>query len=823
MERSSSPNVPNGKKKRQSEAPSAQEVVKRRKTEEEGVEDLQRRPCGPAKVSVHLDRLQQPITVAQLMELLHFAALGKSRGIKQPSWCRLRHQKKVNGINVAIVDGVTQSLFYNHYLSMEHLRSSYTTRITFTPSSDDVASDIFSLEVPKVDSSSVAPPEEALHEALKDHPVITTYGTQKKGLTAYLLSRQQMIKYRYPVKGLPGFEDFLCTGSDDRVTDDSPLYGLDCEMCQTLKGNELTRVSLVDGDGNCLLDDLVKPQNHVVNYLTRFSGITAAMLKPVTTMLRDVQAKIKTLLPEDAVLVGHSLNNDLKALKLIHRHVIDTALLYRREHGQKFKLKVLAKAVLKRRIQTEDQKGHNPTEDAVAALDLAWYFIGMGPLQVVELHLEELWGWSLEDSPSSTSESTQNYRFADVLQSLNRSVIYLGKRSNVDLDPSFQRWYRSDKEMLSSFRNQTSHFFLSVLRFSSVSAHLNGSYVHCHHQQQLRHDVSSVFQDMCTVFAGPFPANFSKSQVRQLFGCCGPVHKVRMCNTGVRIHAKVQFQMLEGAMLALQVLNGFSVSGQTIKVQRPVKESMLDLDLNLDTLMGDRVNANQLYVSRLTQDVAGGLNVSAAVNGHLSDGKPPGFHPGKQTNGQLQTAKVNGKQLRPGTFAPDLSEESLKEAFSPFGSIKSITLPGTHAKHALIEFESSDGKQAARGSSEDLLKKGYPTWPSMTPPHLRSWVGMATSRETEDKDEDEDEDEERSDSFNCGGTQRNQEVSLLNKLDRRLSKLFNSLPDGTLSVVLLLEHNSRGFDHPGLCFLEVKNGKEHIQEKPTSRKSPENS
>lgn len=33
--------------------------------------------------------------------------------------------------------------------------------------------------------------------------------------------------------------------------------------------------------------------------------------------------------------------------QLIHRHVIDTALLYRREHGQKFKLKVLAKAVLK--------------------------------------------------------------------------------------------------------------------------------------------------------------------------------------------------------------------------------------------------------------------------------------------------------------------------------------------------------------------------------------------------------------------------------------------------------------------------------------------
>lgn len=34
-----------------------------------------------------------------------------------------------------------------------------------------------------------------------------------------------------------------------------------------------------------------------------------------------------------------------------------------------------------------------------------------------------------------------------------------------------------------------------------------------------------------------------------------------------QIHAKVEFQMLEGAMLALEVLNGLSVSGQTIKVE----------------------------------------------------------------------------------------------------------------------------------------------------------------------------------------------------------------------------------------------------------------
>lgn len=50
-----------------------------------------------------------------------------------------------------------------------------------------------------------------------------------------------------------------------------------------------------------------------------FSGITAAMLWPVRTTLRDIQVQLRKLLPSDAVLVGHSINNDLMALK-VSRH-----------------------------------------------------------------------------------------------------------------------------------------------------------------------------------------------------------------------------------------------------------------------------------------------------------------------------------------------------------------------------------------------------------------------------------------------------------------------------------------------------------------------
>lgn len=413
MEAPAPPAASNHGRKRRRTLSSAHQEAKRLRPESAGGEELLcKRSSGPPRVSVPPDRLQQPVTVTELTELLHYAALGKTGGVPQPSWCRLCRHRKVRGVSVTLVEGLTQTHFYQHFLRLRRLRTNYSTRVTFTPPPRNTASEIFRSEVPIATRPPAPSPESRLQQVVDSHPVVTAFGKQRRGLTAYVLSKEDMIRRHYPVKGLPGFEDFVSTDSSDSVTDHSPLFGLDCEMCLTVKGHELSRVSLVDSRGTCLLDKLVKPQNKIIDYLTRFSGITAAMLKPVRTVLRDIQTKLRTLLPRDAVLVGHSINNDLSALKIIHPHLIDTSLLYRRDQGRRFKLKVLANTVLRRQIQTEQQKGHDSVEDALAALELAQFFIHTGPEQVVQLHLQSLWGFPAEESADRPPASTVSLRFS---------------------------------------------------------------------------------------------------------------------------------------------------------------------------------------------------------------------------------------------------------------------------------------------------------------------------------------------------------------------------------------------------------------------------
>lgn len=120
------------------------------------------------------------------------------------------------------------------------------------------------------------------------------------------------------------------------------------------------------------------------------------MLANETRTLRDVQAVLLSMFHAKTILIGHSLESDLKMLKLIHDVVVDTSVLYPHKMGppKKRALKTLCIENLKRIIQESGkcvvdlckilwvkktffvaEAGHDSAEDAEVCIALVKHYL----------------------------------------------------------------------------------------------------------------------------------------------------------------------------------------------------------------------------------------------------------------------------------------------------------------------------------------------------------------------------------------------------------------------------------------------------------------
>lgn len=205
------------------------------------------------------------------------------------------------------------------------------------------------------------------------------------------------------------------------------FVAIDCEMVGVGPDglrSALARVSLLDWNGNVILDTLVRPDDPVTDYRTFVSGITADDLLHGEHVMDFESCRDLVLSYIDGkIVIGHGLKNDFHALQIYHHpwylqrdtakyepflkkeeDVVDALIPHldcsRRPKARKLKELVFEK--LHRTIQPFGRV-HDPMEDALGALDL---------YKLVRIKWEKCMAYKMEKTHQMLSEQCLQQRLS---------------------------------------------------------------------------------------------------------------------------------------------------------------------------------------------------------------------------------------------------------------------------------------------------------------------------------------------------------------------------------------------------------------------------
>ena len=158
---------------------------------------------------------------------------------------------------------------------------------------------------------------------------------------------------------------------------------LDCEMAGLSNGmDEVIVLSAVDYlTGEILINTLVRPRERIMDWRTRWSGVTSGHMKHAISRgtalngWQEARDEMWNFIDEDTVLVGHALKGDLEVLRMIHVRIVDTMILTQTTTGhggsRMWGLKELSKVFLNKEIQGGGRRGHDCLEDTLATREVA--------------------------------------------------------------------------------------------------------------------------------------------------------------------------------------------------------------------------------------------------------------------------------------------------------------------------------------------------------------------------------------------------------------------------------------------------------------------
>lgn len=234
---------------------------------------------------------------------------------------------------------------------------------------------------------------DALHCRGNSYTVIPSdsYAKVLRDLESLCLSENTLLRHRFTQEASPGF---LQTPSPDRSSPKRKVIVLDCEM-SGVEGGKSEVVFLMAIDfltGEVLVDTLVKPSQPIIEWRSDIHGITpgkmaaARAAKLVLVGVEAARAELWRFMDGDTILVGQSVNHDLDCLGIVHKRLVDTAVLasdavFGADGTPKYwglGLKDLCRELLDIKIREDSRYGsstHDSLEDVLAPREVVLWIL----------------------------------------------------------------------------------------------------------------------------------------------------------------------------------------------------------------------------------------------------------------------------------------------------------------------------------------------------------------------------------------------------------------------------------------------------------------